>query len=153
MGHLSSPRGHRGSATFRCVTAIRKMPPVASDVAPTLGEVLNELLDRGVGGITSARQLAIRLAEIKNTTVEGERRSIRRHIRYGNAEEASIVAYAEAFGVARSVFPEATGRRPRTYASAKELEVLREEVATLRDQLDGVMRRLPDPGEPEAGTP
>lgn len=125
------------------------MPPVASGDDPTLGEVINELLDRGVGGITSARQLAVRLADLKNTTVEGERRSIRRHIRYGNAEEASIVAYAEAFGVDRSSFPESSVRRPGRVVSDAEFQELRSQVEALQREWDRLRPAL-DPDQPEA---
>lgn len=117
-----------------------------------MGETLLDLMERGVGGITSARQLSKRLAELKGTSREGERRSISRHIRLGNAEEASIVWYAKAFGVDRAVFPPEP-IRPRRGISAAEFEELRSRVEALQAMVDQLRPLLADHGHSEEETP
>lgn len=123
---------------------------MASEEAPTLGETLLGLMERGVGGITSARQLAGRLASLKGTSAEGERRSISRHIRLGNAEEETIAWYAKAFGVDRDLLPPAA-TRPRRAVSAAEFEELRSQVEVLQEMVDrlGPLLRDLDPSEAE----
>lgn len=77
--------------------------------------VLKRLLADRTNGVSSQRLLAARVAAIKGTDGESERRTVARHYHGDNEpEEKSIAAYAEAFGVPRDTFPEAADPRARS---------------------------------------
>lgn len=84
----------------------------------------------------SIRALAKLTADIKQTSMESERKQVRLHLKGGPAEEASIDAYAKAFEVARSTFPPADPRRSR-------YEDLTRQVADLERRLEEVDERIP----------
>lgn len=122
------------------------MPPVAEEQQSPLAAKLQVLLAAKTNGIGSQRELAKRTAAIKRTTVEGERKSIRLHMRGGGVEEQSLVAYAEAFGVSRDEFPAATPRSWRVEELTRRLEEYarqREaELAELPPDLSGALAAL-----------
>lgn len=131
------------------------MPPVAEDFMTAVGE----LLDEGVGGLTSLRALSGRLAEIApRQTAASWYRSIKRYRTTGPSEDAAL-QISRAFGVPRSQLPEVSRKtiaevdaRLRSFVQevsgedegslARRLEVLEGEVDQLRAMVRGLLVHL-----------
>ena len=109
---------------------MRRMPQVAgAKVEGPLGLKIQELIKAKTNGIASRRELAKRTAAIKQTTLEGERKSVRLHMGGASAEEPSIAAYAMAFNVSRDEFPEATPRPSAAERLNRSVEQLSQQIA------------------------
>lgn len=110
------------------------MPPVASQDKP-FSETLRQLIAERTNGIGSWRELSKRMAAHKQTTVAGEKKSIRLHLGGGGAEEESLQAYATVFGIDRSRLPEKVEGRSKLDEVLARLEVLDGRLAKLEGRV------------------
>lgn len=132
-------------ATFPSNPTVNDHAPVAEKKAPVPGSFayfLAALLASGEGGITSQRALGARLASIRKSDPETERRNVRRYLAGKvEPEEETIADYARAFGIPRKALPQAR-RGGRAAKAAREASSLEDRLSTLVADLRCVEIRL-----------
>lgn len=123
-----TPDGHVRS--FYAFGWFGPSPPRDADLwhtvpmGPTFMKVVDELVERGVNGITSYRQLAERMAELGDANSETYRREFSRYRQGANPREKTILLAVRAFDVPRSKFPAAAQTRLRLRELAELLELV-----------------------------